>query len=82
MRQAMDLARMAGIAPLVMMFAPALMEVLIERDELEAAEELRAMGMDRPDAGNPLFHASPVEGAPAASSGGDVEAALEDYDGL
>jgi len=46
MRQALDLATLAGMFPLVLMFTPPLMEVLIERDELEAAEEaLQATGM-------------------------------------
>lgn len=46
MRQAIDLARLAGIPPLVLMYTGPLMEVLIERDELDAAEaELEAVGM-------------------------------------
>jgi DNA-binding NarL/FixJ family response regulator len=46
MRQAVDLARLAGIFPLVLMYTAPLMEVLIERDELDAAEEaLQATGM-------------------------------------
>lgn len=45
-RQAIDLARLAGIVPAVVMYTPALMEILIERDELLAAEaELQATGM-------------------------------------
>jgi DNA-binding CsgD family transcriptional regulator len=40
-RQAVELARSLGSAPLVLSITPVLMEVLIERDELEAAE--RAM---------------------------------------
>jgi DNA-binding NarL/FixJ family response regulator len=46
LRQAMDLARLAEIAPVVLLFTPALVEILIERDELEAAEaELQGIGM-------------------------------------
>jgi DNA-binding NarL/FixJ family response regulator len=46
LRQAIDLVRLAGIFPLVLMYTPPLMEVLIERDELEAAEAaLQATGM-------------------------------------
>ncbi len=47
MRQAIDLARLAGIVPIVMMNTPPLVEILIERDELDAAEaELKGIGMD------------------------------------
>jgi DNA-binding CsgD family transcriptional regulator len=47
MRQAIDLARLAGIVPAVVMNTPSLVEILIERDELDAAEaELRGIGMD------------------------------------
>ncbi len=46
MRQAVDMARLAGILPLVMMYTGPLMEVLIERDELDAAHaQLEAIGM-------------------------------------
>jgi DNA-binding CsgD family transcriptional regulator/tetratricopeptide (TPR) repeat protein len=46
MRQAIDLARLAGIAPLVLMYTGPFMEILIERDELEMAErELQATGL-------------------------------------
>lgn len=50
MRQAVDLARLAGIIPLVLSYAGPLMEVLIERDELEVAEaELQAVGLAEAD---------------------------------
>ena len=46
MRQAIELARLSGILPLVLMYTAALMEILIERDELDAAEAaLQAIGM-------------------------------------
>lgn len=46
MRQSLDLARLAGIVPLVMMGVGPLIEVLIERDELDEAEsELAALGL-------------------------------------
>jgi DNA-binding CsgD family transcriptional regulator len=46
LRQAISLARMAGIMPLVMTQTPILAHVLIERDEVEAAEaELQSIGM-------------------------------------
>jgi DNA-binding CsgD family transcriptional regulator/tetratricopeptide (TPR) repeat protein len=45
LRQAVDLARLAVIVPAMVMYAPFLSEVLIERDELEEAEkELQATG--------------------------------------
>jgi len=46
MRQAIELARLAGIVPLVLMFMGPFLEVLIERDELNAAEdELATIGV-------------------------------------
>jgi len=48
LRQAFELARMAGIAPMVLLFTGPLAEIMIERDELEAAEaELEAIGVNR-----------------------------------
>ena len=45
-RQAIELARLSGITPMVLMYTGPLMEILIERDELDAAEaELQATGM-------------------------------------
>ena len=46
MRQAIELGRMAGIVPLVLMFLGPYLEILIERDELETVEtELETIGM-------------------------------------
>jgi DNA-binding CsgD family transcriptional regulator len=46
MRHSVDLAFMAGILPLVLTWTGPLMEVLIERDELDAAEaQLQAVGL-------------------------------------
>ncbi len=46
MRQAVDLARLAGLVPLTIVYTGPLVEVLIERDELDEAEaQLRAVGM-------------------------------------
>jgi DNA-binding CsgD family transcriptional regulator/tetratricopeptide (TPR) repeat protein len=46
MRQGIDLARLAGILPLVVLYTSMLIEVLVERDELDVAEaELQAIGM-------------------------------------
>jgi DNA-binding CsgD family transcriptional regulator len=45
-RQAIELARLAGILPAVFLYTGPLMEILIERDELDAAEAaLQATGM-------------------------------------
>ena len=47
MRNAIELGRMAGIVPLVLMFMGPFLEVLIERDELElAVSELATLGME------------------------------------
>jgi DNA-binding CsgD family transcriptional regulator len=46
MRQAIDLAQLAGLMPLVVVYSGPLIEVLIERDELDEAEaQLGAIGM-------------------------------------
>jgi len=46
LRQAIELSRLAGIVPLVLMFMGPFLEVLIERDELDTAEaELAAIGV-------------------------------------
>ncbi len=46
MRQAVDLARLAGLMPLAVVYTGPLVEVLIERDELDEAEaQLRGVGM-------------------------------------
>jgi DNA-binding CsgD family transcriptional regulator len=84
MRQAIDLARMAGIVPLIFMYTGALVEVLVERDELEAAEaELQAIGM----ADGPI-PASPVCGLLNMTRGhlrferGEFDRGLEDFEAL
>jgi DNA-binding NarL/FixJ family response regulator len=84
MRQAIDLARMAGIMPLVFMYTGALVEVLVERDELEAAAaELETLGM----AGGPI-PATPVFGLLTMTRGhlrferGDFERGIEDFEAV
>lgn len=81
LRQAISLARMAGILPLVMMFTPALVEILIERDELVAAEaEIQGLGI----AAGPL-PANPASGILLMARGhlrweqGRSEEAAEDF---
>jgi DNA-binding CsgD family transcriptional regulator len=45
LRQGIELARLAGLPPVILMFAPLLVDVLVQRDELQAAAaELEALG--------------------------------------
>jgi DNA-binding CsgD family transcriptional regulator len=82
MRQAIDLVRLAGIMPLVLLFTPGLIEILIERDELDAAEtELRATGMATgPVPENVIFTTLLLVRAHLRLEQGNVEQGLEDYD--
>ncbi|HEX6667312.1 MAG TPA: AAA family ATPase [Solirubrobacterales bacterium] len=83
-RQSVDIARMAEIAPFVILGVGSLAHVLIERDELDAAEvELRTVGL----ADGPI----PAIGALAAVSyvrgylrfaRGELERAVEDFGSL
>jgi DNA-binding CsgD family transcriptional regulator len=84
LRQAVALARMAGIMPLVMMHTPILAEILIERDDLEAAEaELQGLGM----ASGPL-PVNPISGGVLMARGhlhwerGEFGLAAEDFVGV
>jgi DNA-binding CsgD family transcriptional regulator len=81
MQQAMDMARMAGIPPLVLSFAGSFIDMLIERDELERAEaELRALGIATdPMPGNPLFSFLLLTRIHLRFERGEFEAALDDY---
>lgn len=79
-RQAIDLARLAGILPLVFMFTGPLMEILIERDELEAAEAaLEAIGLAAgPPTDNPLLSLPLLIRAHLRVEQGRFELAAED----
>jgi DNA-binding CsgD family transcriptional regulator len=81
MQQALDLIRLAGIGPLVPMFAGAFVEVLIERDELKAADgELRALGVAAgPMPENPMFSLPLLARGHLRFERGELEAALEDF---
>lgn len=81
MRQAIDLARLAGIVPLVLLFTPSLIEILIERDELRAAEaELQAMGMTAgPVPKNVIFNALLLIRMHLRVEQGAFEQAAEDF---
>lgn len=82
LRQAMELARLAEIAPLVLLFTPALVEILIERDELEAAEaELQGIGMAAgPVPESVLFNTVLVYRLHLRVEQGAFEQAAEDFD--
>jgi DNA-binding NarL/FixJ family response regulator len=84
MRQGIDLARMAGIVPLVFMYTGALVEVLVERDELEAAEaELGAIGMaDGPIPANPVFGLLTMTRGHLRFERGEFERGLEDFEAV
>jgi ATP/maltotriose-dependent transcriptional regulator MalT len=84
MRQAIDLARMAGILPLVFMYTGALVEVLVERDELEAAEaELQAIGMaDGPIPANPVFGLLTMTRGHLRFERGEFELGIEDFEAV
>jgi DNA-binding CsgD family transcriptional regulator/tetratricopeptide (TPR) repeat protein len=81
MRQAIELARLAGIVPLVLLFTPGLIQILIERDELEAAEaELQATGMATgPVPVNVIFNALLLVRAHLRLRQGDLERGVEEY---
>jgi len=80
MRQAVDLVRLAQILPYLLMFIGSFVEVLIERDELEAAErELQAVGLSdgqMPD--SPMFYMPMMARGHLRFERGELEAALED----
>lgn len=84
MRQAVELARTAGSAPLALSITPVLIEILVERDELEAAErELETIGMaDGPIPASPMFTILLYARGHLRLEGGDVDRALEDFAGL
>jgi len=84
MRQGIDLARMAGVMPLVFMYTGALVEVLIERDELGAAEaELQAVGMaEGPIPANPLFGMLALTRGHLRFERGEFEQGLEDFNAV
>jgi DNA-binding NarL/FixJ family response regulator len=84
MRQAVDLVCLAGIFPLVLMYTPPLMEVLIERDELGTADEaLQMTGM-----ADALVPSNSLAGMLGAIRGhlryerNEFELAMEDFEPL
>lgn len=82
LRQAIDLARLTGLAPLVMLSTGPLVEVLIERDQLEAAEaELQAIGMaENPIPANPMLGMLALVRGHLRLERGEFGAAVEDFE--
>jgi DNA-binding CsgD family transcriptional regulator len=80
MRQAIDLMRMAGIVPAVLTYTGPLMEILIERDELQGAEEeLRSTGMSTgPIPETAMFGSLLLMRGHLRYEKGEFEAAIED----
>ncbi len=83
-RQAIELARLSGILPLVLMYTPPLVEILIERDDLEAAEaELQSTGMATgPVPMNAAFSMLLLIRGHLRYEQGSFEAAAEDFASL
>jgi len=83
-RQGLDIARLAGIAPLVMLGAAPMMQILIERDELEAAEgELHALGLaDGPIPESAVLAMVSYERGKLRFARGELEQAVEDFGSL
>lgn len=85
LRQGIELARLAGLAPLLLMFTPILVDVLVQRDELQAAEaELETLGAS---GGAQLPPAPPFLGIFLARGHwylekGEYEAAIADFDSV
>lgn len=85
LRQTLDLARLTGVVPVVLLLvAPVLIDVLIERDDLQGAEaELRAFGMATgPIPENTLFGLLRLERGRLRAERGEFEQAVEDLGSL
>jgi DNA-binding NarL/FixJ family response regulator len=81
LRQALDLARLTEIVPLAILFIAAVVEILVERDELEAAEaELQTIGMAAaPTPENVIFNALLLTRGHLRVEQGQFEGAAEDF---
>ncbi|MGN6256052.1 MAG: helix-turn-helix transcriptional regulator [Solirubrobacterales bacterium] len=81
MRQAIDLARLAGILPLVLTYTGAFVEILIERDKLDEAEAyLRVAGVaSGPIPQSALFTTLLLTRAHLRFEQGDMKGAAEDF---
>jgi DNA-binding CsgD family transcriptional regulator len=81
-RQALEIARLSGLSPAAQMVAvPAFVELMIERDDLEAAEaELARYGMaDGPIPENRIFGAVRQKRGQLRVERGELERAAEDF---
>jgi DNA-binding CsgD family transcriptional regulator/tetratricopeptide (TPR) repeat protein len=80
-RQAMELARLAEIPPLLVMFGGGYIEILVERDELEKADaELAALGIATgPLPDSPNFSLFRLGRGHLRLERGEMEASLEDF---
>ena len=80
-RQAVDLSRLAGILPLALVYSSYLMEILIERDELEEAGALlRAAGVaSGPIPENVMFAPYLLGRTHLRFERGEMEEAAEDF---
>jgi DNA-binding CsgD family transcriptional regulator len=80
-RQAADLVRLAQILPYLFMFVGSFVEVLVERDELEAADrELQALGLATgPLPDSPMFYMPMLARGHLRLERGELDAALEDF---
>ncbi|MGN6557326.1 MAG: AAA family ATPase [Solirubrobacterales bacterium] len=83
-RQALDIARLAGISALVMLGVAPMVQILIERDELEAAEaELQSLGMaDGPIPESAVVAMVRYERGHLRYARGELEQAVEDFGSL
>lgn len=81
LRQAVDLMKLTGIAPLVLLFAGPLIEVLVERDELGEAEamleELGLAELQMPE--NPMFSLLLLVRGHLRFEQGDLDRSLDDF---
>ena len=84
MRQALDLAKLAGIAPLVLLYTGPLVAILVERDELEEAEAaLLAIGAAAgPLPDNPISNLQLLVRGHLRFEQGKLEEALGDFSDL
>jgi DNA-binding CsgD family transcriptional regulator len=81
MRQVIDLARLAGVAPLLLTYTGSFVEVLIERDQLREAElALQAVGVGPgPMPENELFTRPLVSRTHLRFAQGDIEGTVEGF---
>lgn len=83
-RQAMDLARSFGSPTLLVLLAGALVELLVERDELDEAQTaLEAVGMGtEPMPANPMFTVLSYARGHLRLERGEIDSCLEDFAAL